>query len=298
MTNRLYKRGCKVTVYQTAPAGFVAQNPQFFELQPNAIEITGLRVQFKIEKSLDATPNKSTVTITNCASRTRAYLQTTPLVLRLDAGYDDNLRHVFTGDLRWGNSDIVDADWETKLELADGDRAYRSARVSRSYKKGTSVAIALKEAAAAMGLQLATAVAATAELQSQFATGRTLHGPAGDELTRLLAPFGYHWSIQDGKLQVLKDQNADASTALTVSQSSGMVGSPEFGTPEKKGKPTPIKIRSLLYPEITPGGRIAVDAANINGIFRVAKVTHDGDTHGDNWFSEIEATPLAGEARA
>lgn len=292
MTNRLFKRGCKVTVYQTQPVGFVASNPQFFEqLATNAIEIADLRVQFKIEKSLDKEPNSATVTISNLASDTRSFVQKKPLIVRIDAGYDGNLRHLFTGDLRYGLSDLKSTDWETVLQLGDGDRAYRYARTSRSYHKGTSVQVALKDAAAAMGLQLPSSVVASADLQAQFATGRTLHGPARDELTRLLEPFGYHWSMQDGKLQILKDQAADSTTALTVSQASGMIGSPVYGSPEKNGKPATLNVKTLLYPEVTPGGSVAIASDAINGVFRVNKVVHTGDTHGEPWTTEIECAP-------
>jgi len=63
---RLFKRACKVTIYRTAePGSFIASNPQFFVQQPNAIEVSELRVQFKIEKSLESSPNACEVTITN-----------------------------------------------------------------------------------------------------------------------------------------------------------------------------------------------------------------------------------------
>jgi hypothetical protein len=291
MGNRLFKRACKVTVYQTAPVGFVGANSQFFEQQPNAIEITGLRVQFKVDKSLDSTPNSATVTITNAATHTRATLQTKPLVVDLQAGHDDTLRHVFTGDLRDGRSVLDGVDWSTILQLGDGERAYRAARTSRSYKAGTTVATALKDAADAMGLQLPSDVVASSDLQAQFATGRSLHGPARDELTRLLAPFGYHWSVQDGRLQILKDQDPTNGAALTLDQSSGMIGAPVFGSPEKNGAPAQLHVKALLYPELTPGCLVDVSSSQIEGVFRVTKVTHAGDTHGDDWTTDIEATP-------
>jgi hypothetical protein len=289
--SRLYKRGCKVTVWQTKPAGFVGANPDFFETQSNAIEITGLRVQFTVTKSLDSTPNEAEMTITNASDRTRGFIETKPLAVKIDAGYDDVLRHVFTGDVRWAQSAIDVVDWETKLQLADGDRAYRSARVSTAYKKGATVVQALREAAKAMGLQLPASVVASADLQAQFASGRSLQGPARDELTKLLAPFGYHWSIQDGKLQVLKDQNGNATEAIAVNQTTGMIGSPVYGTPDKSGKPPTLTVKMLLYPEVVPGGQILVSSRQINGVFRVSKATHTGDTHGDDWTTEVEATP-------
>lgn len=296
MTSRLYKRACSLTVYRTAPVttGFIGANPQFFAPQPNGVQITGLRVQFKIEKSLDSTPNKSEITVSNCAETTRAFLQSKPLIAQLDAGYDGNLRHVFSGDVRFAYSTHEETDWETKLSLGDGDRAYRYARTSRSYKKGASVMTALQEAAGSMGLKLDPSVTASTTLQAQFATGRTLQGPTRDELTRLLAPFGYHWSIQDGRLQILKDQNASPTSAYDVSQSTGMIGSPEWTTPEKSGASSRLKVKMLLFPELIPGGTIHVSSEAIEGLFRLNKVEHTGDTHGDDWMTEVEAVPRTG----
>jgi len=289
---RLFKRACKVTIYRTAePGSFIASNPQFFVQQPNAIEVSELRVQFKIEKSLESSPNACEVTITNANPATRAFLEKKPLVVRLDAGYDDNSRHVFTGDLRYGQSQLDGTDWNTTLQLGDGDRAYRNARVSRSYRKGTSVITALKEVATSLGLQLSGDVAASPDLQVQFASGHSLQGPARDELTRLLAPFGYHWSIETGRLQILKDQAVAPGTAFLISQDTGMIGSPDYATPERNGKPPQLKVKTLLYPELFAGAPINVNSRDVEGVFRINKLIHSGDTHDSDWTTEIEAIP-------
>lgn len=293
---KLFKRGCRVTVYKGAAptTGFIGQNPLFFTPQSNGLVIQNLRVQFKIEKSIDSTPNPAEVTITNCNANTRALLQSKPLTVRIEAGYDDDLRHVFTGDLRYANSTVEGGDWITKMQLADGDRAYRYARASKSYPKGTNVVAVLRDAAAAMGLQLTNDVIASTDLQAQFATGRVLHGPVRDELTRLLAPYGYHWSIQDGQLQILKDQNAAPGTAFLIAQSTGLIRSPEYSTPDKTNAAPTLKTETLLYPAIIPGSTLDVESLNISGLFRVSKLTHTADTHGDDWTTECESIPRPG----
>lgn len=289
-TRRLFKRGCRLTAYRSVTPGFVGAHPQYFEQQPNAIVIEDLRMRVTVEKHVDSEPNTATVSVTNCAPTTRSDLQYKPLIVRIDAGYDGELRHLFTGDLRWGRSQLEDTEWDTKLQLADGDRAYKHARVSRSYKPGTQVVTALREAAAAMGLVLDSRVLASADLQAQFASGRTLQGPARDELTRLLAPYGYHWSIQNGRMQVLKDDQVRQDEAILVAEETGLVGTPEFATPTKSGKAPTLTLKMLLYPELTPGGMIQVRSKSVDGIFRVERVTHTIDTHGDEFESEIEAT--------
>lgn len=290
---RLFKHPARVTAYRQSPGvpgGFINANPQFFDL-PNATIIEGLRIQFKVTKAIDSEPNPGELTITNCAEQTRVNLQTKPLRLKIEAGFDDSPRHVFTGDLRHGYSELVDADWETKLLLGDGDQAWRYARVSKTYKRGTSVAAILQHAASTMGFIIDAKTLATPALQAQVASGRALEGPTRDELTRLLAPYGYHWSMQDGQFQLLRDDETRADQARVISESTGMIGSPTFGAPGKNGQAAPINVKCRLYPELTPGGRIVVQSRAINGTFRVEKLTHTGDTHGDDWTTEIEAKP-------
>lgn len=296
MAERLYKRGAKITAYRAlagTPGGFVASNPTYFDTLPNAIEITDLRVQFTVEKDVDKDPNTIEVIVTNAAETTRVDLQAKPLIVRIDAGYDGTMRHLFTGDLRYGYSELVDTEWLTHLRLADGDRAYRHGRVNRSYKKGTTVATALQDAAKTMGLKIDAAAMASSDLQAQFASGRVLNGPTRDELTRLLAPYGYTWSIQDGRMQVLKDNQARQDEAWLIAEETGMIGSPEYSVPDKPGKAPKLQVRTLLYPELTPGGRIDLRSRGISGIFKIERVTHSGDTAGDgDWFTEIEAKAI------
>jgi hypothetical protein len=269
----------------------VYSNPQAFSL-PNATEITDARIQFKIEKSLDSEPNKCELTITNCAETTRVNLTTKPLMIQLDAGYDGNQRKLFLGNLRFGFSELTDdADWETHLQLADGDGAWRYARVNRSYKRGTPVSVLLQDAAKSMGLTIDASVLGSSDLQAQVANGHSLYGATRDELTRLLAPYGYSWSIQDGKLQILTDTQVRSDQARVISEDTGMVYSPQWQVPDKAGKPAMLHLKCQLYPELAPGGRIQVSSRDVNGMFRIEKLSHSGDTHGDDWLTEIEAKP-------
>ncbi len=303
MSGRLFKASAKVTAYRSVagtPGGFVAANPQFFDQLPNAIEIENLRVQFEIEKSLDKEPNKCTVTVTNASPSTRVDLQAKPLIVLVQAGYDGELRYLFKGDLRYGFSHQDGTEWLTEMQLADGDRAYRYAQISKSYRKGMTVVSALRDCAKSMGLAIDTNTAISPELQAEFASGRSLWGDTRDELTRLLAPYGYQWSIQNGRLTILKDGQTTPGQAIVVAEHTGMIGSPEFSVPEQaaassSGKPRKnnypkLQIRMLLYPELTPGMTINVQANAINGMFRVERVKHTGDTADDGeWETAIEA---------
>lgn len=283
MATRLFKRNVAITI---------ARPQSFFVQAPNAVIVRDLRVIFQIEKSLSKEPNTCEVKIYNLAERTRGEVQVKPLHIRVDAGYDGNLERLFTGDLRFAQSKRQPVDWETCLQVADGDRAHRHARVNRSYKGGIDVKSALGEVARSMGLKLPTSVTEAKEFATQFTSGLTLQGPSQLEMERLLKPHGFTHSIQDGRLQILKATTAHTTEAIIIAQDTGMVGSPEFGTPDKKsGKPV-LTVKTLLKPRVFPGGLIRVEARAITGTFRVDRVTHSGDTHGSDWYTTIEAKEL------
>jgi len=280
---RYYDRAVELTLARP-------QDGQFFKTQPNAIVVRDLRVQFSIEKNLSSEPNPCTVTITNLAESTRAEIQKKPLHVRLDAGYVNQLERIFTGDMRYGENKREGVDWNTMLQLGDGDRAFRYGRVSRSFKSGVDVKTMLTETASSMGLKLPSSVADARDMLDQFATGVTLNGPSHREMDRILSRSGRTWSIQDGQLQILKKNEALKSQAFVLSQE--IIGSPELGAPKEPGSPPVLSIKVLLHPGIRPGCKIQVKSRFINGLFRVMRVVHNGDTRGDAWFSEIEATPI------
>lgn len=294
---RLFNRSVALTVERVTKefsarelqlSGFIPTfNRQLRATSTDRTIIRDLRVTFDIEKTLKKDPNSAEITVYNLAERTRFRFQEKPLHVRLDAGYDGFLERVFSGDLRWAESRHEGVDWETRMQLGDGDRAVRFGHVSRSFKGGVTIRTALTEAAKEMGFTLPNSVTAS-DTAGQYVSGLSLHGNAGDELTRLLTPLGLAWSVQDGRLQILNERTTRPGEALLIAQDTGMIGTPEYGAPEKKGKPPVLTFRTLLKPALMPGGKVKLETTSINGVFRVERVRHSGDTHGEDWTSEVE----------
>lgn len=289
MADRLFKRAVQLTV--SKPTGF-------FQDGNNAVVIRDLRVTFSIEKNLKKEPNTCKISVYNLAPPSRALMQTKPLRILLEAGYDGQVKRIFSGDLRYSESTHTSVSWETAMQWADGDRAYRLARVARSFRPGVSSLAMISECASAMGIALPSDLAERSELKTVAQGGEVLQGKAQEELTRVLKRYGLHWSIQDGRLQVLRDGEVRPDVALPVSQATGLIGNIAYGAPTKPGHPRLLKFKSLLYPEIVPGVKVQVTTggSGIDGIYRVERVVHSGDTHGEQWQSEVEAiAPGAGK---
>lgn len=300
MSGRLFHRIAQLTVWRARP-------DSFFTSESNAIVISDLRVRFSCEKNVNAEPNKCEVIVSNLAPETRSAMEHKPLMVRLEAGYlqpdgTRQLSRMFSGDLRRASSRRDGTDWETTLQVADGDRAYRHARVGKTFKAGTTAADVAAAIATAMNITIAAS--ALPRLRAvTFSKGKTVHGPAHREMTKLvdavplMAPGSAgggtrsRWSIQDGQLQVLGDDEVRPGQAIVVSQATGMVGSPAYGSPTESKKPPTLTAKTLLFPSAVPGGSMEVVSASINGFFRIERVRHTGDTHGEDWYTDMEARP-------
>lgn len=286
MTEALINRRVNVTIARP-------NANTFFGVLPNAIVVERLRVKFKVEKSLGEDPNTCVVEIYNLAESSRAELQRKPLHIRLDAGWGDNLQRLFTGDLTYAPTtrDGTTA-WITKLTVAEGGRAYEKARVRKSFGAGVQAKDAIAEIAKSMGLKMPTNIKDAKEMAEQFVSGVSLTGPSRTNMTKILRGKGFGWSVQNEELQILRKGDVRSETAFLVNQRTGMLGSPALGAPNEPGEAPTLTLKLRLYPALTPGARIKLEAEKINGIFRLSKVTHTGDTRGAEWYTDIEAKQL------
>jgi hypothetical protein len=262
-----------------------------------SLRITGLRMQLKVMKSLAREPNTLDLAITNLSAQSRAAAQEKDVLVTVAAGYQGTSRVLFVGNARKVSHRRVGTDWETGIQCGDGEVAQRDARVNVSLAPGATLAQAVGQVADAMALPLGNAVD---KLKAgdfggafgAFAHGVALHGPAATQMDRLLASAGYTWSVQDGALQMLRVDEATADDAVVLrgdderGGSTGLIGSPELG---ENGV---VKARSLLQADLRPGRRVKLEAESVEGLYRVEKVTHAGDTAGSDWYSDLELKRL------
>jgi len=274
--------GRKVRVLVARPVGFSKFDGN------NAVSIEDLRVEFKVTKTLDKTPNTSEVTITNLNENHRRGFERKGLKFLLEAGYESGVQRIFIGDIRFAKSVRQGADWRTTLQSGDGERAYRFADLAKSFKGGTKKSDVLTELVSAMGLGSGNLEDAKKNVTGEFVNGFVANGDVQGSLTKVLDSVGQGWSIQDGQLQILQRKGFVGNTIL-LNENSGLIGTPSFGAPKEKGDRPLLTARTLLRGNIRPGRVVSIRSEQINGPFRVIKVTHEGDTSGGPWYTTIEA---------
>ena len=287
----LYDRRVDLAVGKATPKA----NETFVE----ALRITGLRVTFKVEKDLKPEPNKSEITVYNLGPESRQALETKGVPVLLLAGYadGDNVSQCFSGDARLITSEKAGVDWVTRIFCGDGERAYSTERFTESAKPGAKVGDFILKLAKKVAKDPGNALSVVTKETRTFASGYATSGLASSELTRQLKSLGYEWSVQDGRMQILKDGESIQEMGPLFTPDTGLIGTPTAATPDAKGGPQQWKVKVLLEPRLRPGQRFEVErTVSKDGRpakreqFLAVKVTHVGDVWGGEWASEIEAT--------
>lgn len=263
----------------------------YHEVVRDDLEITEHRVVFKLNFKDSKEPNTGEIKIYNLAENARSLIQKKGSKVTLEAGYKDSgTARIFVGDVRIGDNgyDGKAAEWISTLKLGDGVRAYQNARVNKSFGPKTTAGDVLQYLGEASGLQLGNVPKKILDLTVTYDNGYSVSGKWSDAMNQFCNSVGYKWSIQNQTLQVLlPGQAASEGLIPEISAESGLVGIPEMGTPEKKGKPALLKFKALLRP-LQIGGYVRIKSRAYEGDVLIKTVGYDGDTAGGNWFVNVE----------
>jgi hypothetical protein len=241
---------------------------------------SGLRLAFKVEKDDNPAPDEGTISIWNLSQESREGIVKGQLA-RLFAGYRDTPQPcIIQGDIRKVSHKKDGLDVVTELTVADGGIVYQTARLSRTWRGPVGARTILADVAASMGLGIAALPVDLPDIQ--FLRGFSALGPARETLDTIAKTTGARWTIQDGEIVFTRNRKATTETAFILSPDSGLVGSPE------RMEDGTVTATCLLNGLIRPRRKVEIQSAETNGFFIVKKVTHDGDTFGQNYYTTIE----------
>lgn len=293
--NALFDRRVKLTIATPVdtPNDFKNVTTEIIEInggKTDNLDSPGMRIQFKIDRTLEKEPNTSQIIVTNLSPTRRQSLQKKGVKVLLEAGYKaTGIQRIFSGDVRTVDHVRNAADWDTTMKLGDGERAWLYARVNESFAPGTLVSDAMKKIAQATGLELGNVNDKAAAIDKVLDQGWCAAGSAVRAFDKIVKSIGKTWSVQDGQLQILDPYESLSLPIPEITPDTGLIGSPEMGSPPAKGKPALLKFKALLF-ATKPGAKVKLKSSRYNGNIRVHRCHFIGDTHGGEWYSEIDGT--------
>lgn len=279
-------------------------------VQVDDVDVSGLRVSFRVEKTIRARPNKVEVKIYNLSDATRRHIEQasrlraqslTPGVgyvrprrlvfVGLDVGYDEGLSRIFYGDVRHILTEVQSPDIVTTVSGGDGEISIHTSRVNRSFAPGTTVEAVLNHLADAMGVGLGNArqMFRGIQLRNQgvFHDGTVVSGSAARELDALCTAAGFEWSIQDNRLQITDIDGPIGESIVELTPETGLIGSPTRDDSPRKI----VRGKCFLMPDVAPGRRVHVKSKFVDQVLRIRHANYVGDTHGNDWYIEWEGHP-------
>lgn len=267
-----------------------------------------LRTTFQLFKDSSENPNRYQVSIYNVKTTTSNAWQKPDIVGILRAGYteENGLITMCSGNvvtsstMRHDNGDI-----ETSITMMDGYVPVRDTAVSLSYSTGVSSTAIIQEIASAMGVSLNMATTKS----RTWSNGFSFYGAAYQALHKVCRGAGVKYSFQNGVMQIT-DEDGTTNLTYLISQSTGLIGSPQkietaarqkstgnkllsgdnSGIVSTKQKKEGWRIITLLLPQANPNDVIEIQSDEVSGRFIIESIRHVGDWGGGgNWISQIEA---------
>jgi hypothetical protein len=296
---RQYKRECEVIIGQ----GTVGQG----------ISVKDLRITFEITKTIGRTPNAALIKIHNLTQAHENQIKGEFDEVLVNAGYQGGALLIFRGNIRHVFRYRQETDWITEIAAADGDRDFHNAFVNLSLAGGTSTSQLVDKV---VGTFSDTTLGPVTLKERSRIRGRVVSAMARDVLDDIAAESSAHWSIQDGQLHIVHVDSTLPDEAIVITAETGMLDAPQI---DDKG----IKVRCLLNPRIKVNGKIWLNNNDVmlrvrkqraslpgakqpakkkqqrqiarldpDGVYKVYKLVHKGDTRGNEWETEVHCVAL------
>lgn len=268
-----------------------------------------LRVQFTIRKGRTLQdPPQAEIKIYNLAEQTRKRLDqarsstddTKRKQVQLEAGYAGTHSTVFVGDAIEIFSKNTGVDWVTSIRAVSG-RELKRKHINRAFQKQSRVLDVLRtlitDATSATRVSTSNALAlvnsgSIVSSSATYAKGISETGDPCSILDAVAASNGFEIWIDDNELVIARDGQLVFNEGVILKASTGLVGSPDRITDDRRPRALLVRAQSLLNPKLRLGYGISLDSSVMRGTFRVESVEHRGDTHGSEWLTEIEGVAL------
>lgn len=247
-----------------------------------------LRFQFTVKKTPKGGGNSLELTIFNLSPDSREWIEQ-GMVVDLTAGYAKNTQGIFIGEIKRVKTkgEGTSQDIKTVVEAGDGVGANQKP-MNQSLAPGATAENVLGKITDAMGdVDISEGFTTAMNDIADKANGATLQKAPAEELNDLLAGQGKEWSIQDGNLEIIEEGGTAGAEVISLSPESGLISAQKMGD----GEGDKVKVEAFLMGRILPNRKINVDGKQVSGTYKSGKVTHTGDTHGQDWKTTFEGKP-------
>jgi hypothetical protein len=282
----------KIRLTAEGKGGKLVVNPE------DTVPIGQIRIVFTVTKGVSSTQNSANIKIYNLKESHRNAIGEELDDLTLEAGYippgktKGNVGIIFKGQVRDVEHKRDGNDIITEISCGDGDKALRTATISKTLKSGSTVKEAVDEIAKALEKQgVKKGEIKLPEGDLKFKKPYSMCGSCKRELDTLSRGKDFNWSIQNGVLETTPGNGYIGGVTLLTPKTGLLAGV----TITDNG----VKVKALLNPEIRPNRRVKIESQELEmnaegGEYRVSEATYNGDNYKGDFTVSITGESIKG----
>ncbi len=251
---------------------------------------------------MSAEPNRSNIQIYNLAPATQNFILSDAKRIIIEAGYENSEQYglIFDGDIvKAVRRAAQSIDKVTEVIAQDGDMFLNSGFISVSYSAGQTTESVLTQMQGVADEDMTMGSISSDLKGTKLARGKAMFGQPKDYASMLAKSEGALFYVNDRKINLVKPGDLPEGKIVDLSPSSGLIGTPEQND-------SSIKAKCLLNPLLNVNKLVHISnefvqetnrigkASLSSGVYKIIKLTHSGDTHGNNWYTDFEAVAQPG----
>lgn len=234
-------------------------------------------LEFDITRNTLTSANVAQIRVFNLSAKNRAQIRKNvnynnpenPRLVQLLAGYGDNLSLLFEGNITLAWSFREGTNFVSQIECFDGGFAFINSMSSQTFPAGVeqaSVIDSLVQDLAGSGVK----VGAIGSFPGTLPRGNAY---VGNTCTLLQQLTGGRFYIDNGKANILADNECIAGPVTIISPQSGLLDTPVR-------EETYIYFNMLFEPRLLVGQQVTLQSvtadSNINGNYKIVSLKHRG----------------------
>lgn len=268
-----------------------------------AFDVSELRCVFEIVKSGYAEANTSVIQIYNLNPKDENKMIQQGQRVVIEAGYvGSQYGKIFDGQIvQVVRSKENATDYVMTIVAMDNDRYTSYGLINASIASGATARDAVNTLAKSAAV--ATEVGSISEMLIDYPRGKVLFGISKQYLQQIASSANASYYSEDGKVNIISMAQEPGNRIKSYGPRNGLLGVPsqnDIGISCEVLLDPSLKINTFFHIEndtiagyqYTPGQPIR--SLDKEGIYRVIRLTHRGDTRGNDWTTSVEAVSQAG----
>lgn len=237
-----------------------------------------ITLEFDISRKLLGSANHATFRLYNIKKESRENIRYNMYdwgsfrVVKLYAGYGDNLVLVFQGNIHEAWSVREGVNFITQIECYDAGFAYVNTQFNQSFQEGTNFIDVIKSISQQMTAKdksVSLGQVSPSISNQKLAKGQAFSGSAVDNLNQIAANSFF---VDNGKLNILQNTECLQGDVDVINIDTGLLGTPVF-------EQTILTFDLLFQPSLKVAQLVTIEsetAEYFNGTYKINGIAHRG----------------------